>query len=104
MSESTNQTFTVQRQNNNRQLLGPQSTGNLQGPQNSGNLQGALNAGRQAPGPQTVPNLFIDTYTPVQQYNDLVGGSNPFVKMQDVEISSQSTQTSMHLILGFSFV
>ncbi|CAG8810101.1 39986_t:CDS:1 [Gigaspora margarita] len=104
MSQSMNQTFAVQWQNTNRQLQGPQNTGNLQGALNAGNLQGALNAGRQAPGPQTVPNLFIDTYTPVQQYNDLVGGSNPFVRMQGVEISSQSNQTSMHLLLGFSFV
>ncbi|KAF0497539.1 hypothetical protein F8M41_020668 [Gigaspora margarita] len=95
MNQSTNQNFAVQRQNNNLQL---------QGPQNTGNLQGVLNAGRQAPGPQNAPNLFIDTYTPVQQYNDLVGGSNPFVRMQGVEISLQSTQTSMHLFLGFSFV
>ncbi|RIB27160.1 hypothetical protein C2G38_2161361 [Gigaspora rosea] len=101
MNQSTNQTSCVQRQNNNRQLQGPH---NLQGPQNTGNLQGALNAGRQAPGPQTIPNLFVDTYTPVQQYNDLVGGSNPFVRMQGVEISSQRTQISIHLFLGFSFV
>ncbi|CAG8824138.1 25086_t:CDS:1, partial [Gigaspora rosea] len=53
MNQSTNQTSCVQRQNNNRQLQGPH---NLQGPQNTGNLQGALNAGRQAPGPQTIPN------------------------------------------------
>ncbi|CAG8800259.1 12977_t:CDS:1 [Gigaspora margarita] len=122
MNQSTNPNFGVQRQNNNRQLQGPQNTGNLQrpqntsnlqglqntgnlqGPQNPGNLQGALNTGRQARGPQTIPNLFIDTYTPVQQYNDLVGGSNPFIRAQGVEISSQSIKISIHLFLGFSFV
>ncbi|CAG8716420.1 27691_t:CDS:1 [Gigaspora margarita] len=121
MIQSTNQTFGVQQQNNNRQLQGPQNTGNLQGPQNAGNLQGpqntgnlqglqntsnfqgALNSGRQAPGPQTIPNLFIDAYTPVQQYNDLVEGSSPFDRAQGVEISPQNTQLSRDLFSGFSF-
>ncbi|KAF0497540.1 hypothetical protein F8M41_020674 [Gigaspora margarita] len=94
MNQSTNQTFGVQHQSANRQL---------QRPQNTGNLQRALNTGRQAPGPQNTPNLFIDNYTSAQRYNDLVGGSDPFVRTQSVEISPQSTQISMHLFLGFSF-
>ncbi|CAG8809197.1 40486_t:CDS:2, partial [Gigaspora margarita] len=79
-NKPVNQTFVVQRQNNNHQL---------QRLQNTGSFQRALNTGRQAAGPQTIPNLFIDTYTPVQQYNDLIGGSNPFFITQDVEISPQ---------------
>ncbi|RIB27158.1 hypothetical protein C2G38_2161351 [Gigaspora rosea] len=75
----------VQRQNNNRQLPRPQ------------------NAGRQAPRPQNTPNLFTDTLTAVQQYNDLVEGSNPFIRTQDVETSPQSTQLSRDLFFGFSF-
>ncbi|KAF0332843.1 hypothetical protein F8M41_006340 [Gigaspora margarita] len=94
MNQSTNQTFGVQYQSTNRQLQRPQTTGNL---------QRALNTGRQAPGPQNTPTLFIDTYTSAQQYNDLVGGSDPFVRTQSVEISPQSTQISMHLFSGFSF-
>ncbi|CAG8845613.1 362_t:CDS:1, partial [Gigaspora margarita] len=90
MNQSTNQAFGVQQRNNNRQL---------QRPQNTGNFQRALNTGGQAPGPQNIPNLFIDTYTSVQRYNDLVGGSNPFIRTQDVEISLQSTQVSMDLLL-----
>ncbi|CAG8836188.1 2232_t:CDS:1, partial [Gigaspora margarita] len=74
MNQSMNPTLCIQRQNNNRQL---------QRPQNIANLQGVLNAGRQVPGHQNIPNFFIDTYTPAQQYSDLVGGSNPFVRMQN---------------------
>ncbi|CAG8479946.1 41728_t:CDS:2 [Gigaspora margarita] len=93
-NKPANQNFAVQRQNNNRQL---------QRLQNTGNLQRALNTGRQAAGSQNTQNLFIDTFTPVQRYNDLVGGSNPFFSAQDVEISPQNTQYSMHLFSGFFF-
>ncbi|CAG8830765.1 6712_t:CDS:1, partial [Gigaspora margarita] len=64
MNQTTNQTFGVQRQNNNSQLQRPQ------------------NLGRQAAKPQNTPNLFTDTFTAVQQYNDLVEGSNPFIRTQ----------------------
>ncbi|KAF0497543.1 hypothetical protein F8M41_020672 [Gigaspora margarita] len=93
MSQSTNQTFGVQQQSTNRRL---------QRPPNTGSLQRALNTGRQSPRPQNTPNLLIDTYTSEQRYNDLVGGSKPFARTQNVEISPQSTQISMHLFLGFS--
>ncbi|CAG8509473.1 8062_t:CDS:1, partial [Gigaspora margarita] len=91
MSQSTNQTFGVQQQSINRQLLRPQNTGNL---------QRALNTGRQAPRPQNTPNLLIDTYISEQRYNDLVGGSTPFARTQSIEISPEGTQISMHLFLG----
>ncbi|CAG8798944.1 29931_t:CDS:1, partial [Gigaspora margarita] len=71
MNQPTNQTFAVQRQNNNRQLRRPQ------------------NIGRQTPRPQNTSNLFTDTFTAVQQYNDLVEGSDPFVRTQGVESSPQ---------------
>ncbi|KAF0412526.1 hypothetical protein F8M41_007906 [Gigaspora margarita] len=76
MNQTTNQTFGVQRQNNNRHLQRPQ------------------NLGRQAARPQNTPNLFTDTFTAIQQNNDLVEGSNPFIRTQGVEISTQSTQLS----------
>ncbi|CAG8784191.1 26780_t:CDS:2 [Gigaspora margarita] len=60
MNQPTNQTFGVQGENNNRQLRKPQNTD------------------RHAPRPQNTPNLFNDTFTAVQQNNDLVKVSNPF--------------------------
>ncbi|KAF0524642.1 hypothetical protein F8M41_015094 [Gigaspora margarita] len=85
MSQSTNQTFGVQQQNNNRQLQGQQNTGNLQGPQNAGNLQG----------PQNTGNL--------QGLQNTIEGSSPFDQAQGVEISPQNTQLSRDLFSGFSF-
>ncbi|CAG8839854.1 33276_t:CDS:1, partial [Gigaspora margarita] len=101
-NKPANHTFAVQRQSNNSQLQRLQNTSSLQRLQNTSSLQRALNTGRQAAG-QITQNLIIDTFTPVQQYNDLVGGSNPFFRTQDAEISSQSAQFSMDLFLGFSF-
>ncbi|KAF0412533.1 hypothetical protein F8M41_007913 [Gigaspora margarita] len=94
MNQSTKQTFGVQHQSTNRQL---------QRPQNTGNPSTSIKYWQTSSGPQNTPTLFIDTYTSAQRYNDLVGGSDPFVRTQSVEISPQSTQISMHLFLGFYF-
>ncbi|RIB27150.1 hypothetical protein C2G38_2161336 [Gigaspora rosea] len=110
LSANQNINYQLQRPHNTGNFQRVPNTGNFQRTPNNGNFQRTPNTtdfqrasitGRQAPDPQSTQNLVTDTPTAVQQYNELVEGSRPFVRTEDVEISPQSTQLSMHL--GFSF-
>ncbi|CAG8701287.1 1818_t:CDS:1, partial [Dentiscutata erythropus] len=79
MNQSTNQIVSAQQQNINGQLRRLQNTA----------------------------NLFTGTLTATQQYNNLVGGADPFARTQrtqEVEnIPLQSAQFSTLLISGYLF-
>ncbi|CAG8779615.1 13394_t:CDS:1 [Dentiscutata erythropus] len=102
MNRSTNPIINVQSQSNNGQLQSPQNIG---GPRNAnGQLQRTTNIGMLPIRPQNTANLFTGTYTSVQQYADLINGTDPFTRTQGVEnLPPQSIRFSTLLFSGVSF-
>ncbi|CAG8730873.1 156_t:CDS:1 [Dentiscutata erythropus] len=102
MNQSTNQLIGAQPQNNIGQLQRPRNIGGLQNA--NGQLRRTTNIAMLPMRPQNTANLFTGTFTSVQQYADLINGSDPFTRTQGVEnLPPQNSRLSTLLFLGVSF-
>ncbi|CAG8805273.1 21024_t:CDS:1, partial [Gigaspora margarita] len=70
------------------------------GPQSViGQFQGVSNIGVQLPRLQNTANRFNGAFIDIQQYADLINGTNPFIRVQGIEHSPQ--QSIQFSTLGF---